>query len=237
MTVRLILSFFLLWEIFLCSPFDSWAVLDQSCIDAENHINLKKKIKLYTQCIRSGKLSDNEYSIYYTYLGITYEHLGDNILAIKNYDQAILMNSKFYDAYIKRGIIYYKLGDFKHSIQDFENAIDLRPNNRKAYNNLAWVLVTSEDPSYRDGPKALMLVQTALHLYNFDDFRIMDTLAAVYAELGQFDKATDAQSKSIKIAEKRGEAELLDELREALSNYEMNRKYYKENLRNSLIIE
>jgi hypothetical protein len=48
----------------------------------------------------------------------------------------------------------------------------------------------------------------------------------VYAELGQFDKAIDIQSKAIKISEERGEKETSNKLREVLSDYEQNRKHY-----------
>ena len=234
---RPIICLTICFSIILSGYIDSWAQLPQECIDAEKQLNLEKKKYLYTQCINTGKLSENESSIYYTKRGSVYEYLGQNKLAIRDYDSAIMTNYKFYDAYIKRGIVHYKIDNYNQSIKDFQKAIELRPNNMKAYNNLAWVLVTSKDPEYRDGKKALALIQTALQISKFDDFRVLDTLAAVYAEIGQFDKAADAQSKSIEIAEDRGEAELLDNLRAALSYYEMNRKYFKENSRNSLIIE
>jgi tetratricopeptide (TPR) repeat protein len=138
MITRLVISLFILSVFFFNNCFVSWAALPQVCIDAERHINLKVKKNLYTQCIHSGKLSDYESSMFYTNRGITYEHLKENKLAIRDYD------------------------------------------------------------------RALKLIQTAMQLSNVDDSHILDTLAAVYAKLGQFDKAIDAQSKAIKISEERG---------------------------------
>lgn len=226
MITRFVICLFILSVFFFSNCFIGWAALPQVCIDAERYTNLKIKKNLYTQCIQSGKLSANESSIIYAKRGVIYEHLKENELAIRDYDRSIQQNPKFYDAYIRRGIIYNNLGDFKQAIQDFEKAIELRPNNRKAYNNLAWLLATCEDPQYRDGERALKLIQTALRLSKIDDFYMLDTLAAVYAELGQFDKAIDAQSKAIKLSEERGEKNLSNKFREVLSDYEMNRKHY-----------
>lgn len=237
MNIRLFIMLLIMSVFFFSNLMVSLAAVPQACMDADNHINLRAKKNLYTKCIYSGKLSENESSIYYTKRGIAYEYLGESKLAIKDYDSAILTNSKYYDAYIQRGIIYFKLDDFKHAIKDFEKALELRPNYSKAYNNLAWVLATSRDPQHRDGERALKLIETALQLSKIDNFRILDTLAAVYAEMGQFDKAIDAQLKSIKIAEEIGEEDAVIKLRDALSDYKRNRTHYTKSTRNSLIIK
>ena len=237
MIARLIINLFILSVFLLSHCFVAWAEMPQVCIDAERQINQRIKINLFIQCIQSGKLSDNEYSITYAKRGIVYEHLGEKKLAIQDYNRAIQRNSTYIYAYIRRGDLYCDLGEFKQAIQDYEKAIELRPNNRKAYNNLAWLLVTCEDQRYRDGERALKLIQTAVQLSNGDDPEILDTLAAVYAEFGQFGKAIETQSKALKISEERGEEELSNKLREVLSDYKLNRKNSLKSVGNIFSVE
>ncbi len=174
----------------------------------------------------TGKLSIKKKFEFYTRRGNIYKGLKEYKLAIRDYDRAILTSSKSFNAYINRGEANYNLGNYEQAIQDNEKAIELRPNNRKAYNNLAFILVTSEDPQYRNGERALNLIQMAMKLSTFDYFPILDTLAAVYAELGQFDIAVDTVSKAIKQSEERGDEEHINLFKEMLSDYKLNRKYY-----------
>ena len=211
---------------FASTCFVGYAALPQVCIEAEKHKNIKIRKNLYTQCIVSGQLSDYNSSIFYAKRGIINEYLHEYDLAIRDYSRSIERNPQLYGAYIRRGVIYHNLGEFQKAIQDFEKAIELRPNNKQAFNNLAWLLATCKDIQYRDGQRALELIETAMQLSSVDDHQILDTLGAVYAELGQFDKARDVQSRAIKIAEEKGETELSIILREALADYEKNRKHH-----------
>ncbi len=64
-----------------------------------------------------------------------------------------------------------------------------------AYNNLAWIMATCQDKKYRNGAKAVELAKKAISLSNNIDF--LDTLAAAYAEAGNFEKATTIQEEVI----------------------------------------
>jgi len=64
-------------------------------------------------------------------------------------------------------------------------------------NQLAWQLATSADPKLRDGPTAVRLAEKAVAKTNRKDPMILDTLAAAYAEVGQFARAVTAQQEAI----------------------------------------
>ncbi|MBI3848903.1 MAG: tetratricopeptide repeat protein [Verrucomicrobia bacterium] len=69
--------------------------------------------------------------------------------------------------------------------------------NAVAINDLAWDLATSEDPSLRDGQRAVAFAEKAVAATDRKDPRLLDTLAAAYAEFGDFSKAVSAQQEAI----------------------------------------
>jgi eukaryotic-like serine/threonine-protein kinase len=69
--------------------------------------------------------------------------------------------------------------------------------NGQTLNELAWQLATGSDPRLRDGPKAVALAEKAVAGTNRTNPMIMDTLAAAYAEAGQFTNAVCVQQEAI----------------------------------------
>jgi hypothetical protein len=66
-----------------------------------------------------------------------------------------------------------------------------------ALNELAWVMAVSRNAEERDGPGAVRLAEKAAALTNRKDGATLDTLAAAYAETGQFDKAVSVENEAI----------------------------------------
>lgn len=100
-----------------------------------------------------------------------------------------------------------------------------------ARNNLAWILATYPDSMLRDGERALELIQPIARLYS--NWRHLDTLAASYAELGDFELAATTQQRALDdFREQRSEADLaetdqlqLDNMTERLALYQQGRKF------------
>ena len=86
-------------------------------------------------------------------------------------------------------------------------------------NGLAWRLATSTDPKQRSGRSAVALAEKAVAATNRKDPMIMDTLAAAYAEAGQFTNAVTVQQEAISLL--KDEAEKKD--------YASRRKLYENN--------
>jgi tetratricopeptide (TPR) repeat protein len=63
--------------------------------------------------------------------------------------------------------------------------------------DLAWLLATSSARELRDGPGAVTLAERAVTATERKDVKMLDTLAAAYAEAGYYAKAVAAQDEAI----------------------------------------
>lgn len=104
----------------------------------------------------------------------------------------------YYPASLNVGYAYrHGIGtaaDLKLSIRWYENA--MIGGVEKATNRLAWLLATSTDDEIRDGQRAVRMMQRFLQRAE-ESPEYLDTLAASYAEAGDFDSAVSMQQKAI----------------------------------------
>jgi tetratricopeptide (TPR) repeat protein len=75
----------------------------------------------------------------------------------------------------------------------------LHPTTSNTANNLAWLLATCANPIVRNGESALRLAQEAVAATSRTNAVVLDTLAAAYAETGDFAKAVAAQQEAIAV--------------------------------------
>ena len=106
-----------------------------------------------------------------------------------------------------RAKIHNDLGRHQLAAQDYRAALRMDSMSVWGLNNLAWLLATCPDDSVRNGADALLLAREACERDEFSTAMIVDTLAAAYAEVGQFEDAVAWQEKAIQLMtpEERGE--------------------------------
>jgi len=97
-----------------------------------------------------------------------------------------------------RAVVLTGLERYGEAIFDYENAIRLNPKGGGTYNNLAWLLATVKDPEFRDCRKAIHYALKALETDKNGAW--LDTLAAAYAECGEFEMAMSSEIKAYKIS-------------------------------------
>ncbi|MGA3267272.1 MAG: glycosyltransferase family 39 protein [Verrucomicrobiota bacterium] len=93
-------------------------------------------------------------------------------------------------------------------------------------NNLAWQLATSADPKTRDGRQAVELARRACELTQYRVTVMVGTLAAAYAEAGQFDEAIATAQRACALASEQGQTELLRRNQELLELYRGHQAYH-----------
>jgi hypothetical protein len=92
---------------------------------------------------------------------------------------------------------------------------------------LAWLLATSPDASLRDGTRAIELAWRAAQLTGGRDVKVLDTLAAAFAEAGRFPEALAAARRALEMATRRNLPEVAQELRRRLTLYEAQRPFHE----------
>jgi len=116
---------------------------------------------------------------------------------VRIYGVAMLVHPNNAKLYVSRGIAYENKGEYDAAVADFEKAVELNPDSVAANNELGWLLSTCPEDKYRDGKKAIILGTKACELSRDEDPADLDTLAAAYAETGNFDAAVQWQNKAV----------------------------------------
>lgn len=102
------------------------------------------------------------------------------------------------DLYSILGDIYYSKQKYAQAIEAYEQSIMLEPHNPKALNNLAWLLATCEDESFRDPQRALKLAKKAAELEKAP--HILDTLAESYYVNANYEAAVAVEMQALDLA-------------------------------------
>ncbi|MGA1871112.1 MAG: sulfatase-like hydrolase/transferase [bacterium] len=96
------------------------------------------------------------------------------------------------------GCALWRKRDYERAGESYEWATKLDPNFALPYNNMAWMLATSEDRRYRDVQRAIRYAERAVELERNENF--LDTLAIAYAEAHDFKRALRASEEAYKLS-------------------------------------
>ncbi len=97
-----------------------------------------------------------------------------------------------------------------------------------AQNNLAWLRATHPNARLRNGKEAVRLAEAALRTTNGTNPSVWNTLAAAYAEVGQFDRAVAAASEALDLARSSGQTQLGENIILRLELYQNEQPYRSE---------
>jgi tetratricopeptide (TPR) repeat protein len=134
-------------------------------------------------------------------------------------------------AHFQLGQVLQQMGEDRQAADEYETAIKLSAAEDRhhvlgsALNNLAWIRATSADPALRDGADAVHLAERSCVLTIAPDAGQLDTLAAAYAEAGDFNRATDTGLRALELAKRAGDNALTAEIEQHLGLYRSHKPY------------
>ena len=178
---------------------DSRSYLGRGLAWSEKH-EYDKAITDYNEAIRHHP----RYSYAYNNRGNAFLDKFDVNKAIADYDEAIKLDPQNDAPYNNRGNAWCRKLEYAKALADYADAIRINPLEPLAYHNRAWLWATCQDAHYRDAKLAVESATTACRLTDWKDPFKLATLAASYAEGGDFDSAVKWQSKAVELCADEG---------------------------------
>ncbi len=118
------------------------------------------------------------------------------------------------------GLAFEQNGAAAQAIAQFRRVLETNPDNVEACDHLAWLLATASNSSLRKGATAVALAQHAGDLAGRDNPVILRTLAAAYAETGNYQEAAATARRALEIAVKQKNDPLAGKLQTDIKLYE-----------------
>jgi cytochrome c-type biogenesis protein CcmH/NrfG len=123
------------------------------------------------------------------------------------------------------GVLLVQNGDVRGGIEQWKISLQLDPNDGNALNNLAWILATYPVEAIRDGKQAVELAGKATTLPGGTAPLVLRTLAAAYAEAGDFSNAIDTAQRALDLAAAQNNPSLQVTLRHEIELYQARTPY------------
>jgi protein O-mannosyl-transferase len=145
--------------------------------------------------------------------------------AIEHSRAALLIQPNDADCQTILAIALDEKGQSAEAIAHYEKALEISPQSVSALNNLAWLFATGSNASLRNGARAIQFAQEADQLSGSKNALVLRTLAAAYAEAGQFGKAIESAQAAMQLGQSQGDDSLVTELQQEIALYELGLPY------------
>jgi hypothetical protein len=113
-----------------------------------------------------------------------------------------------------------KRGETREALVFYLNALKQGSEDPIVMNNVAWQMATHRDARVRDGAEAVRWAQKAVSLTGGNDPIYLDTLAAAYAETGNFPRALATVKEALRLAKDQKTGGLMPGLLKARQRYQ-----------------
>ena len=167
-----------------------------------------------------------DYTDAHNNLGNTLLKKGQIEEAISQFQETLRLQPDYALAHDNLGVGLTRMGQWAEAIAHHRKALVLQPGATVSQNHLAWLLATCPQTALRNGAQAVELAREAERLSGAKNPDYLDTLAAAYAEAGQFPQAVEAAGRALALAVAQTNLNV-EEIRARLKLYQ-NRSPYHE---------
>ncbi len=128
--------------------------------------------------------------------------------AFRDLDAALRLDPRYVPALLERSFLWAARNRMDLALEEVNRAVSidprsadarLDPNDVEAHISRSWTLATCPEAKLRDGKTAVTSATRACELTQWKSPRPLVTLAAAFAEAGDFDGAVQMQTKAIEI--------------------------------------
>ena len=143
--------------------------------------------------------------------------------ATNQYAEALRLFPQFAEAHHQWAVVFAQQHNTAQAVAHYRSALAINQERPDTLNNLAWILATDPHAEIRNGADAVKLATSACSLTGYQSPLMMGTLAAAYAEAGNFDEAiaTGQQAHDLAVAE--GKTDLAAKNNELLVLYQAHK--------------
>ncbi len=135
-------------------------------------------------------------------------------------------NANLGNALVQKGLL-------REAATHYEVALQSEPDSPVALNNLAWLLSAGPDDSLRNGARAVELARNLNRVSKQNNPFFIRTLAAAYAEAGQFDAAVKTAQGASELANAQGQHGLAVQIQDETDLYRQHLPFRDRTLRNA----
>jgi Tfp pilus assembly protein PilF len=131
-----------------------------------------------------------------------YSREGKYDLALKDCNEALRQDRSIVEAALLRADINARLGKYAEASKEYDYLVSLHPKRvtlARVLSDRAWFYATCPNGSFRNGQRAVKDAKAACSIMVWQDEDMMDTLAAAYAETGDFNLAVQYAAQALAI--------------------------------------
>jgi tetratricopeptide (TPR) repeat protein len=131
-----------------------------------------------------------------------YSRQGKYDLALKDCNEALRQDRNVVEAALLRGNINARLGKYAEALKEYDYLVSLHPRNvtlARVLSDRAWLRATCPNASFRNGQRAVKDAKAACSIMVWKDEHMIDTLAAAYAETGDFKSAVQYAAQALAV--------------------------------------
>ena len=172
-------------------------------VDAHNNLGsvlsslgrLDEAVDQYREALRA----DPNHAAAHNNLGNALVRQGNVAEALPHFRDALRVNPGYADAHYNIGRAYALRGEWADAIDHLRKVVGLQPDWTPGLSELAWLLATAPEEKLHDATQAVRLAEHAADVSGHRDAKVLDVLAAAYADSGSFDRALATAEAALRL--------------------------------------